>query len=51
MTAGSVQWYVAANNAPKTTTGGFASITATATGMTTTFYDQVNIHATANNRH
>lgn len=35
-----VKFYVAADNAPKSTSGGFASLTATSTEMTVTFYDQ-----------
>jgi len=38
--ANSMQWYIASNNAPKTTTAGFAAVTATKTGLTVTYYDQ-----------
>jgi len=37
---GSVQWYVAANNALPGTTAGFSSVTATAKSLQMTFYDQ-----------
>jgi len=37
---GSVQWYVAANNALPGTTAGFSSVTATAQSLQMTFYDQ-----------
>jgi len=44
----SLQWYIAADNAPKTTTGGFVGITAATTSMTVTFYDQSgNVQYTA----
>eukprot|EP00597_Dinobryon_sp_UTEXLB2267_P005518 CAMPEP_0170075472 /NCGR_PEP_ID=MMETSP0019_2-20121128/12601_1 /TAXON_ID=98059 /ORGANISM="Dinobryon sp., Strain UTEXLB2267" /LENGTH=334 /DNA_ID=CAMNT_0010286459 /DNA_START=282 /DNA_END=1286 /DNA_ORIENTATION=+ len=37
---GSVQWYIASNNAPKTVDAGFSSFTITKTSMTVSYYDQ-----------
>jgi len=38
--SGSVQWYIASNNAPKTVDAGFSSFTITKTSMTVSYYDQ-----------